>query len=202
VADLPPGARVAPGTSLQLASALAPTSRIAIDGEGHLLGIGSGTRGRFDIRMSGRSCSLQIGPQVVAGPIVDIVMLRGPCRLVIGAGTTFTGSVTLHMHEASSMEIGDDCMFAGNVSLLTSDAHPIYDREGTRLNPAAPIVLGRHVWVGGFVTILKGAHIGEGSVVARSALVAAGTYPPNAILAGVPARVVRQDIRWERQLPD
>jgi acetyltransferase-like isoleucine patch superfamily enzyme len=62
-------------------------------------------------------------------------------------------------------------------------------------------VLGEHVWICKAATILKGAHIGAGCVVARGAVVVAGRYPERAILAGVPAKVVRENIYWERQLP-
>jgi carbonic anhydrase/acetyltransferase-like protein (isoleucine patch superfamily) len=42
------------------------------------------------------------------------------------------------------------------------------------------------------VVMLGGAHVGAGCVVAAGAVVIAGTYPAQSLLAGVPARIVRQ----------
>lgn len=54
----------------------------------------------------------------------------------------------------------------------------------------APIVLGRNVWVGANVTILQGVTIGDNSVVAAGAVVTKDV-PPNTVVGGVPARVIK-----------
>jgi acetyltransferase-like isoleucine patch superfamily enzyme len=195
-----PNAVIAPRTRLEIGTCnLAPTSRFTITGPGHRLAIGDATQGNFELIVEGRDCDLEIGRKVIAVMWVQIVMLRGPSRFRLGSGTTAQGRVTFHMHEASELVIGADCMFASNVSFLTSDAHPIYDADRVRINAAAPIVLGEHVWVCEGASILKGAHIGAGCVVARGAVVAGGRYPERAILAGVPAKVVRENVYWERK---
>lgn len=197
--NLPPAAKIAPGTQLDVGACdLSVKSAVTISGNGHRLAIGDFTTGIFRIRVSGRNCAVEIGPGCAAKAPVEIVLLRGPSRLSLGAGTTFRGPTKLFLHEASEMLIGEDCMFSGNIAMATSDAHPIYDGQRARINPAQPIVLGRHVWVGADATILKGARIGAGCVVARGTIVTAGTYPERAILAGAPARVVREDVYWER----
>jgi acetyltransferase-like isoleucine patch superfamily enzyme len=58
--------------------------------------------------------------------------------------------------------------------------------------PGAPIHIGNDVWVGANVTILKGADIGDGCIVASGAVVLAGSYPPRSLLAGNPATVVKE----------
>ena len=54
----------------------------------------------------------------------------------------------------------------------------------------APVVLEEDVWVGCGVRILKGVRIGKGAVIAANAVVNKDV-PPYAIVAGVPARVIR-----------
>jgi acetyltransferase-like isoleucine patch superfamily enzyme len=57
--------------------------------------------------------------------------------------------------------------------------------------PSAPIEIGDDVWLGANTTILKGARIGAGSIVATGSVVTAGEYPPRSVLAGMPAKVVK-----------
>lgn len=57
--------------------------------------------------------------------------------------------------------------------------------------PCAPIEIGDDVWLGANATVLKGAKIGNGCIVATGAVVTAGIYPDRSILAGAPARVVK-----------
>ena len=57
--------------------------------------------------------------------------------------------------------------------------------------PGSAIEIGDDVWVGANCTILKGARIGSGSIVATGAVVLAGEYPPRSLIAGNPAKVVK-----------
>ena len=68
---------------------------------------------------------------------------------------------------------------------------------GERINPPEDIAFGEHVWVGRGVQVLKGARIGDGSVIGARSLVT-GEIPPGCLALGVPARVVRAGIVWER----
>jgi len=52
------------------------------------------------------------------------------------------------------------------------------------------IVVGDDCWIGAKVTLLDGAHVGKGCVIAAGAVVR-GEIPPYSIAAGVPARVVK-----------
>lgn len=57
--------------------------------------------------------------------------------------------------------------------------------------PKDEIVIGNNVWLGAQTTILKGARIGDGCVVAARSVVLKGDYPANSIIAGYPAKVIR-----------
>ena len=81
---------------------------------------------------------------------------------------------------------------------VSPDGHPIFDvRTGLRINTSKPITVGNHVWLGIESVLLGGASLGSGSVVGARALVTK-PFPNNCIVAGVPARVIRTDIAWER----
>jgi acetyltransferase-like isoleucine patch superfamily enzyme len=122
-------------------------------------------------------------------------------RISIGAGTKANSAIWMNLGEPDdSVEIGENCLFA-NVRFRTSDSHPIYDdASGARINPSRPIKLGNRVWIAEDVLILKGAVIEDGSAIGARSLVA-GTIPPKCIAVGVPARVVRENIRWEEKFP-
>ncbi len=57
--------------------------------------------------------------------------------------------------------------------------------------PGDPIEIGDDVWIGANCTVLKGARIGNGCIVATGAVVLAGTYPDRSIIGGNPAKVVK-----------
>ncbi len=92
---------------------------------------------------------------------------------------------------ARSVEIGDGCLIGKDVQILDFDAHGIAPEERrSSIGKISPVVLGRHVWIGNDVILLKGTKIGDNSIVAAGAVVPGGDYPANVILGGNPARVL------------
>ena len=63
-------------------------------------------------------------------------------------------------------------------------------------NKPRDIRLGEHVWIGQNATILKGVSIGNNSIVAFGTVVTKDV-PANAIVAGVPSKVVKTGITWD-----
>ena len=85
-----------------------------------------------------------------------------------------------------SIEIGRDCKIAWDVIIMDSDFH---DHAGG--HPAiAPVVVEDDVWIGCRSVVLKGVRIGRGATVAACSVVT-HDVPPGAIVAGIPARVIR-----------
>lgn len=91
----------------------------------------------------------------------------------------------------NSITIGENVAIAKEVIIRDSDSHKISDSVMT-----APIVIGDHVWIGTRAIILKGVTIGDGAVVAAGAIVTKDV-PPHTVVAGVPAKVVKENITWE-----
>tara|TARA_R110002110_G_scaffold105662_5_gene265468 strand:+ start:9091 stop:9795 length:705 start_codon:yes stop_codon:yes gene_type:complete len=118
--------------------------------------------------------------------------------ILIGDCTT-TMMAHLSLHEAGTITIGEDCMFSGDIMMDVSDMHSILDAEtGARLNPAQDIEIGDHVWLAQGVRIMKGALIGQHSVIGSRSMVM-GAIPSHSLAVGVPARVVRSGITWDRR---
>lgn len=120
--------------------------------------------------------------------------------IVIGRGVSMTGQCQINAQEKSTtIRIGDDCMLANNIHIRTSDAHKIVDAAtGRRLNPAADVNIGSHVWIAPNTKILKGAAIADGCIVGSDSTVT-GVFPDaNCLIVGRPARAVRTGITWNR----
>ena len=116
----------------------------------------------------------------------------------IGNGLTCTSTCYITAVEGGVIEIGDDCMFASANELRSDDGHPIFDLvTGDRINFGGSIKVGNHVWLGARSVILGTASIENGCVIGHSAVVKSN-IPANCIAVGVPAKVVRKNIRWER----
>jgi acetyltransferase-like isoleucine patch superfamily enzyme len=94
---------------------------------------------------------------------------------------------------SGGITIGDDVIMGQFVSFHAqehefNDSEELIRRQGTS---ETGIEIGNGTWIGAKATFLDGANVGAGSVVAAGAVVR-GDHPPNVVLAGVPARVVRQ----------
>lgn len=89
--------------------------------------------------------------------------------------------------------IGDDVIISHDVTIMDTDSHfledPNYEKD-------KPVHIKDHVWIGTRATILKGVTIGEGAVIAAGAVVTKDV-PPHTIVAGVPAKVIRENIAWK-----
>jgi acetyltransferase-like isoleucine patch superfamily enzyme len=89
-------------------------------------------------------------------------------------------------------DIGDDVMLGGHITVLSGGHHHSFDRLDVPMNQQGGehscVRIGDDVWVGNGAVIM--ADIAPGSVVAAGAVVHR-TFAPNAILGGVPARVLR-----------
>jgi acetyltransferase-like isoleucine patch superfamily enzyme len=91
--------------------------------------------------------------------------------------------------DIGGIEIGDDVMLAPAVRLITS-GHPLDPGLRRRQILAAPIRIEDNVWLGAGATVLHGVTVGRDAVVAAGAVVTRDV-PAGALVAGVPARVVR-----------
>lgn len=123
------------------------------------------------------------------------------CTITIGDNVTSNGVNVRMMENGSVLTIGDDCMFSSDVFIWCSDTHTITDMAGNIINQGKSIEIGNHVWVGMFCRILKNTRIPDNSVIAMNSVVTKKFDIPNSIYAGVPANLVKSDIKWNRCRP-
>ena len=109
-------------------------------------------------------------------------------RVEIGDGCLMSpGS---RISASDEVVLGDAVMMANGAYITDSDWHGIYDRID-RDERVTPVRIGNNVWLGDHAKVLKGVTIGENSVVAAGAVVTKDV-PANVIVAGNPAKVVRE----------
>lgn len=101
--------------------------------------------------------------------------------------------------------IGNNVLIGGNCIIIDTDAHSLdwkergnrggFDEHGRRIDGlrarTAPIIIGDDVLIGMNTIVLKGAIIGDRTVIGAGSVVT-GIIPPDCIAAGNPARVIRK----------
>lgn len=122
------------------------------------------------------------------------------CQIQIGQNTTIESAHLAATEPNRKIIIGEDCMLAYGIEFRTGDSHSIID-NGTkkRTNWAKDIVVGNHVWIAAHSIILKGCSIGNNSVIGTNSVVTSN-IPNNSIAVGIPAKVIKSNIDWRRDL--
>ncbi len=115
-----------------------------------------------------------------------------------GNGATSNSNTFILAGGPADLIVGAYCMFASGIVVRTHDEHGIIDLEtGATLNPAQTVLIEPSVWVGENAKILKGVTLGFGCIVGAGSIVTR-SVPRNALVAGVPARVLRRNVGWTR----
>lgn len=113
-------------------------------------------------------------------------------KLTLGHGYINAGTQLRCME---SIVIGAGCAIGRNVLIMDFDAHELTYADGTQNRITAPISIGSHVWIGAGAIILKGVSIGDNVVVGAGSVVTKD-IPANTVVAGNPARIIRENIKW------
>jgi len=160
----------------------------------------------------GRGCKFQGGVVLASGrgrPIAigdNVQLMRG-----VVLSTSQTGKIVLEagvyigeygvVTSNAEITIGRDTIIAPHVDVVDFD-HATDDLETTVMAQpvdAAPIRIGRDVWLGAKVTVVRGVTIGDQAVVGTGSVINRDIRP-RGVAVGVPARVIRT--RGEQKRPE
>jgi acetyltransferase-like isoleucine patch superfamily enzyme len=119
----------------------------------------------------------------------------------IGAKTVLGQECTISAYQHVS--IGRECVIADRVMLIDFDHGVVEVDRPIRLQGIykRDVRVGNNVWIGYGACILRGVTVGDNAIIGTNSVVTKDV-PPNAIVGGVPARVIRMreeptQLRWE-----
>jgi acetyltransferase-like isoleucine patch superfamily enzyme len=144
----------------------------------------------------GPGCSLEVGPRATlelgrwcwVGHGCKIRSHEG--NVSIGAKSVLGQECTISSYQHVS--IGRECVIADRVMLIDFDHGMVEVDRPIRLQGIykRDVRVGNNVWIGYGACILRGVTIGDNAVIGTNAVVTRDV-PANAVVAGVPARILR-----------
>jgi acetyltransferase-like isoleucine patch superfamily enzyme len=147
----------------------------------------------------GRRATLRIGRWAWIGDGTKIRVHEG--EVSIGAKTVMGQECTISAYQ--HVEIGRECIVADRVMLIDFDHGVVETERPIRLQGIykRDVRVGHNVWMGYGACVLRGVTVGDNAIVGTSSVLT-HDVPENAVVAGVPARVIRtreapQSMRWE-----
>lgn len=112
-------------------------------------------------------------------------------------------SLAIQLGESESeVLIGNNTIISFNVEISCTDTHSICDMENRLINRGKKVEIGDNVWICKNVTILKNTKIADNSIVALGSIVTKQFEQKNVILAGNPAKIVKENIKWDLRRPE
>jgi acetyltransferase-like isoleucine patch superfamily enzyme len=143
-------------------------------------------------RHPGSRINIGSGCKFNSSPSSNLIGVNRPCiistlsegaTVEIGSNCGFSGTV---IGCATKVIFGENVRCGANTSITDTDWHTDDPRTGID----APVMIGKNVWLGLNVTVLKGVSIGENTFVAAGSVVSS-SLPPNVVAGGVPAKVLK-----------
>ena len=129
-----------------------------------------------------------------------ILIARHGGKITIGDGCGISGST---IYSISEIEIGKNVIIGANCKIIDNNFHPLMGQKRHIQNnriiqkledvDRKPIFIGDDCFIGSDAILLKGTRLGNNCVVGAGSVVS-GEYPENSIIAGNPARLIKENV--------
>lgn len=134
-----------------------------------------------------RACGVSVGDgaRLNGGVVLQHGNVTIGRRTWVGRRTEFVST------PRAAIVVGDDCDISQDVLIITGSHEIGLSGRRAGAGRSEPVTIGDGSWVGARATFLGGSSIGRGVVVGAGSTVM-GTFPDNVLIAGTPARIVRE----------
>ncbi len=148
----------------------------------------------------GRTCRIGMLANSVLAIRGSVTLHRGT-SIILQQGARLSIDNQTYLNGASvdcskEITIGEYCAIAEGVRIMDNSYHPI-TIDGVTKCAVAPVHIGNHVWIATNAMILPGVTIGDGSIVAAGSVVTRDVAA-GCLVAGVPAKVIKTDVKWKK----
>lgn len=128
--------------------------------------------------------------ELFKGNIGEGSMVRQGVHIIMGDHMKIGSHVSIMYNfvcmSRGGVVIEDNVSIAANTQILTNN----HDEQEHRILLCKPVTIKKNAWIGAGVTILPGVTIGENAIVGAASVVTKDV-PPNAVVVGNPARILR-----------
>jgi acetyltransferase-like isoleucine patch superfamily enzyme len=159
---------------------------------------------RLELQVA-RGARVEFGRFVWVGDDTKIRCHEG--RVEIGAKTVLGQECTISAYQR--VRIGEQCVIADRAMFIDFDHGVVEVERPIRVQGIykRDVEVGSNVWIGYGACILRGVRVGDNSIVGTNSVVTKDV-PANAVVAGIPARIIRMreapaELRWRHPVePD
>ncbi len=169
-------------------------SKIRIHGTNNIINIHNGDFKRIKVGIDGNNNNLIIKDNAIIRNL-EIIIHGDNHNISIDEYINIGGAKIVSCGKPTSITIGKNCLLASNIELRSCDGHNIYQNNKI-INNSQDIIISDNVWLGENVKILKGAKIGRDCIVGINSTVTSNSFSNGLILAGTPAKIVKEGVSW------
>lgn len=112
-------------------------------------------------------------------------------------GNNVSMEFNCHIGAIDKITIGDNVLIGSNI-FMADNCHGEIKKDELKIPPLfralsskGDINIGKNVWIGDSVSILRGVHIGENTIIGANSVVTK-SFPANVVIAGNPARILKE----------
>ena len=124
-----------------------------------------------------------------------IFCIKNGGKMIVGENFAVSGNTRFIC--SNKIEIGDNVQFSWDSVVMDSDAHKILYLNKDTKEIDEDISIGNKVWIAAKVTMLKGTKIGDNCIVGIGSLTNKDYNYNNMIIAGAPAKPIKEIKAWE-----
>lgn len=173
-------------------------SDIRFNGKGNILFLENKVKlVNSNLKFFGDNCVIYLG-ESTCNYTLDVTVYRDSV-FCMGRNNYINGTLHAVVSERKNIFIGSGNLLSFGIWLRTADPHLIYSGDThRRINPSSSVFIGDHVWLGQAAMVLKGSQLHSGCILGAMALLSGKSLPSNTSWGGNPARLLGENIFWER----